>query len=143
MRILFVALGFLPFAFGGLINWAAMTHPDHIPSYPLIGILFLLLWAAISFLIKLRRKSSKEVVLSFNLIAFIVLLLIGIQELILHAYWSNLVGIWTQLFYLPLLNIGFTLTRWSSSVFSAYCAAFVLMLLASALGCSLRKPKLR
>lgn len=69
-----------------------------------------------------------------NGVALVVLVLLGIQELVLGAYFSNAVGIWTQLYYLPLLQLGFSLTSWSSRVFTADAAAWLLMAAASYLG---------
>lgn len=140
LKILLFALGFLPFALGGFMN-RAMTAYETV-SLPMIGIMgfvFLFFWGAVAFLAKPHFKDGREVVVVLNAAAAIDLILVGFQELILHADWFHFVGRWSQLFYLPLLRIGFTLTSWSSSVFPAYCASFALMVIASALGCRLRK----
>lgn len=67
-------------------------------------------------------------------VALVVLGTAGIHELVLGAYFSNAAGIWTQLYYLPLLQLGFSLTSWSSRVFTADAAAWLLMAAASYLG---------
>ena len=69
-----------------------------------------------------------------NGVALLVLVLLGIQELVLGAYFSNAAGIWTQLYFLPLLQLGFSLTSWSSRVFAADAAACLLMVAVSYLG---------
>lgn len=139
MTFLLICLGALPFVLGRALNWVMLTWQNTLPPLLLIALLFLLVWGLIAFLARPRTKSTAAVILPLNLIAFLVLLLLGVQELILHAYWLNPVGWLTQFYYLPLLRVGFLLTGWTSSVFAAYCAAFLLMLVASALGCKLRR----
>lgn len=139
MLVILVVLGFIPFALGSFMNWFMMTYSNTLPPLALVGIVTLLIWAAIAFLVKPYIKDTKKVIIGLNSVASVVLVLVGIQELLLHAYWQNLIGVWTQFYYLPLLNIGFRLTNWSHSVFSAYCAAFLLMVIATLLGCKLRR----
>ena len=139
MPFLLICLGALPLAVGGIMNWAMLSLQTWLPPFLLISLLFLLVWGLIAFLARPHVKHSAAVILPLNLIPLLVLLLLGVQELILHAYWLNPVGRWTQYYYLPLLRPGFLLTSGMSSVFAAYCAAFLLMLAASALGCMLRK----
>ena len=139
MPFLLICLGALPLAVGWLMNWAMLTFQAWLPPFLPIALLLLLVWGLIAFLARPHVKHSVAVILPLNLIAFLVLLLLGVQELILRAYWLNPVGWLTQFYYLPLLRVGFLLTGWTSSVFAAYCAAFLLMLAASALGCKLRR----
>lgn len=139
MQVILVVLGLIPFAFGGFMNWIMMTYSNTIPPFALYSIVTLLIWAAIAFIVKPYIKNTTKIILGLNLVAFIVLVLVGIQELLLHAYWQNFIGIWTQFYYLPLLSISFRLTDWSHSVFGAYCMAFLLMVIATLLGCKLRK----
>lgn len=139
--LLCIACGFLPFVFGGLMNWYMMTNPNALPPFFLIAMGMLILWAVVSFFMMGRIQNEKKVVLSLNGVAFIVLILLGVQEMVLQAYWMNPVGTWTQFFYLPLLRLGFTFTSWTPSMFFAYAASFLLMLLASVLGCRLKKDK--
>lgn len=139
MTVLLVILGLLPFAAGGVMNHSMMAHPDTLPPFLLIGLLLLLGWGLISFFAVQRGGNIETVVLSLNAVAALVLILLGVQELILGAYWMNAAGAWTQFFYLPLLNFGFTLTPWSYSVFPAYAAAFLLLAAASAFGSALGK----
>jgi len=139
MLAILILLGLLPFALGGFLNWFMMANSGVLPYLMPIGLVTLLLWAAMAFAVKPYAKSTKKTVVGLNLPALIVLILVGIQELVLHAYWPNVIGSWTQVFYLPLLHLGFRLTFWSHGVFSAYCASFLLMAAASAMGCAIRK----
>lgn len=137
--LLSIGLGFIPFALGGIMNWRMLTNPDALPPFFLIALGMLILWAVIAYFMMRNLQSEKKVVLSLNGVAFIVLFLLGIQEFILHAYWMNFVGAWTQYFYLPVLRLGFTFTNWTPSMFFAYAAAFLLMLGASVVGCKFKR----
>ena len=139
MLAILVVFGLIPFALGGFMNWIMMTYSNTVPLFVLFAIVTLLIWVAIAFIVKPYIKNTTKIVIGLNFVAFVVLVLVGIQELLLHAYWQNMIGIWTQFYYLPLLNIGFRLTDWSHSVFSAYCMAFLLLVIATLLGCKLRK----
>lgn len=139
MLFILAFLGLIPFAIGGFMNWFMLSHPETLPPYALIGIVTLLIWAAISFTVKAHVKDTKKLLIGLNLPAFAVLVLLCVQELLLKAYWQNPIGLWTQLYYLPLINISTRLAMWSSHLFVVYCAAFILLLGASFVGCKLRK----
>ncbi len=64
----------------------------------------------------------------------------GVQELSLHAYWDNAVGLLTQFFYLPLLRLGAIVAMWTGQVFWFYFGAFLLLVLSSWLGCRAKDP---
>ena len=78
--------------------------------------------------------------LCINLPALVVLVLLGVQELSLHAYWDNAVGLLTQFFYLPLLRLGAIVAMWTGQVFWFYFGAFLLLVLSSWLGCRAKDP---
>ena len=69
-----------------------------------------------------------------------LLVLLGVQELSLHAYWDNAVGLLTQFFYLPLLRLGAIVAMWTGQVFWFYFGAFLLLVLSSWLGCRAKDP---
>jgi len=131
-------LGALPFALGGILNWYLMNRMDAVLPYGAIGICFLLIWGGLGFLLN-GKGQTKKTVLFLNLVALLDLLLLGVQELILGKYWGNAIGTWSQLFYLPLVNLGARLTSWSHSMFAVYGVSFVLMVAVSLAGCKLRK----
>ena len=134
-----VMLGALPFIAGGIQNWYMLTYVDALLPYGLISVFFLFVWGCVAFLLNGNGQRTKEIVIFLNLIAVLDLLLIGVQELIFHAYWMNSIGLWSQLFYLPIVNLGFSLTTWSHRVFPAYVVSFVLMVAVSFAGCKLRE----
>lgn len=134
-----IIVGALPFVVGGIQNWYMLTYMDSILPYGMISVFFLFVWGCVAFLLNGNHQNTKKIVVFLNLIAVIDLLLIGAQELIFHAYWMNSIGVWSQLFYLPMVNLGFSLTIWSHSVFPAYVVSFILMVAASFAGCNLRE----
>ena len=139
MIFVFIAIGLLPFVVGGTQNWYMLTHADTLLPYSLISLCFLFVWGCIAFLLNGKHQRAKTVVVFLNLIALLDLLLVGVQELLLHRYWMNSIGTWSQYFYLPTINLGFSLTSWSHSVFPAYAASFILMVAVSFVGCKLRE----
>lgn len=134
-----ILLGALPLAVGVMQNWCMLTGISLILPYSLISVLFLVVWGCFAYFLKGKRQSTKKVVISLNLIAALDLMLLAVQELVLHAYWMNIIGRWSQFFYLPMLSFGFSLTRWSHTVFPAYAASFILMVAVSFAGCKLRE----
>ena len=136
--------GLLPLVLGVLLDRAMMTvFFDVTPPLRLIGILTLGVWFGLAFLLGGWAGDPRQAAALLNLPALLVLVLLGVQELALHAYWQNLAGVLTQLFFFPLLSLGFALTGWSQSVFSAYCAAFLLLAAASYLGARFRFQRRR
>lgn len=131
--------GALPFLIGGVQNWYMLTYMDSVLPYGLISLAMLLLWGCIAFFLHNRNQKTAEIVISLNLIPALDLLLVGVQELIYHAYWANRVGLWSQLFYLPMINLGVKFTIGSHSMFPAYAACFVLMAAVSFVGCKLKQ----
>ena len=136
-RIILLLIGFLPLLFGYIQNHLMMTiFFDRMTPVFLIGIAVLTIWFFIGMLSKIFANSKKEAVILINAPAFLVLLLILLQEVVLNAFWSNHLGIATQFFYLPL--IGFT--RYLSFIFPIITfsllsvIAFICLLGASYLG---------
>ena len=140
-RIALLLMGFFPLLLIGYgLNHLIMTALYYnAVVYLLIGIAVLAVWFAFGMLSAKLTGSKKEAVLLLNAPAFLVLLLILVQELILRAYWMNIIGVATQMFYLPLLPLSFTLARVLPGVLMvgpwlASAIAFALLVGASCLG---------
>ena len=141
MIVLYIALGALPFALGGLLNWYMVTMDG---AFLLLGIcsaFFLVLWGLLGFLLNWRHDQTKRIMLFLHLVPLLMLILVAVQELIIGSYWNSLVGIWSQYFYLPMMGIGFLLTGWAQSVFPAYVVCFLLMVGTAFVGASLRERR--
>lgn len=131
--LILAALGLLPFLFGGVMDACMTAHPETLPPFLPIGLATLILWFLLSFAACRFVRGIGRVVIPLNLPALAVLVLIGVQTL-RGSFWMNAAGVWTQLFYLPLIHMGGLVTRWSGSMFPAFCACFLMMLAASCLG---------
>lgn len=102
---------------------------------------FLLLWGLLAFVCHRPGKTDKKwTVACLNMVGALVVVLLFVQML-LGQYWPNAVGMWTQMYFLPVLRIGFLLMPWFHRVFFAYLAGYLLMLLAAWVGCTLREKR--
>ena len=136
---LLTVLGCLPLAVGRPLNDAMMNGLTANHHLWLPGLGLLAVWVLLGFAGRALLHSTRATLLCLNAAPFVVLALIGVQELIRHAYWFNAVGTNTQMFYLPLIKISFDLARWSHTMFPVYCTAFGLLVLAACLGCMLQQ----
>lgn len=139
MKLLLFVFGLTPFLLGRATSWYINANPNDPPPHSTIALLFLLFWAGISFLLKGKRRKIKEVLAFLHIAAAFDLLLLGLQELVFHAYWINSVGVWSQLYYLPVLGAGLWLTNGSGHLFMEYTCSFLCMVGASFVGCKIRE----
>ena len=107
-----------------------------------VSICFLLLWVLLA-----RRVSAREgqpIVQALLLSAFglLMLLLVLYQELVMGRYWLNLLGAAPQLYFLPLLSLGFTLSNVliqpflpTLEMWLVYLLAWLLLFAAGCAGC--------
>jgi len=107
-RIILLLIGFVPLMlFGFYINHLIPTVFAYTAGLDLpISIAVLVVWFIFGMISVLLVSSKKEALLLLNAPAFLVLLLIFFQELILGHMWLNQIGIATQMFYLPLVLLG-------------------------------------
>jgi len=147
-KLILFFLGLIPFVLGFLINSWLMQNQNLVFPSKLIGLIFLSFWLLIGFATSEFEKTLLKSTLIVNLPAFLMLLLIMYQEIILGHYWANIIGIAAQFYYLPLINIassvyrifsfltsGITYTRWVCLV------GFLLMFASYYLGGYLKKRR--
>ena len=145
-KILLLAAGLIPFALGFGMNALMTANMNLVLPYRLIGVVLLLFWGFFGYRMKDFAGSARRSAILIHLIPCAVLLLLLYQELVLGRYWPNLVGIATQFYYLPLLNIAFGLERlpfalaggWVHRMWHSYLIAFGLMWAAFYLGSRLK-----
>ena len=143
--ILFL-LGLIPFVLGFFMNSWLMQNPDSIIPFQLIGLIFLAFWLMVGFIsYKFEASLLKSAVIA-HLPALLMLLFIMYQEIIRGQFWSNLFGIATQLYYLPLITISssivgifLSLTPWAINIWSTSIIAFLLMLASYYIGYHIKK----
>ena len=136
--LILTALGLIPFVVGWIVNFLIMA--DVFPWFLATAVL-ILIWGFIAYKAYGRVKSVTKIVIFLNIVALVVLILIGVQELVLQRYWFNFIGRWSQNYYLPFIFFGFLFSG-ASTVFAGYCVAFILMVIASLAGCLIKKRKM-
>lgn len=138
-----IILGFIPLGMGFIMNWLMMTFSETVLPYIFISAAFLVFWTWISYICSGLKGTKKASVCLLNLPLFLALAFNLYQEIVLGYYFNSLLGICTQFFYLPILNISYTITSWSGHLWTAYIAGFLLICLASFTGCILKKHRTR
>ena len=139
MTLLLLALGFLPLGAGLVFEGFLLAYPpDRIPPFCLRGLLFLLLWGAVAFFATGWERQRLRVVGLLNAPALLFLLLNGVQTLLLKTFWPNVLGLWSQDFFLPVLPVAGRIARFLPTAFSPFAAAFLLMAGASLAGAEAR-----
>ena len=83
-----IALGLIPFALGGLLQWILSLNNLLLAPAVLIviSLVTLLIWGVLAYLIKPYIKSTTKVMLGMHVIPLLMLLMHGIQGLVLHQY---------------------------------------------------------
>ena len=132
--------GIIPFFIGYVINYLVMgPFYNTVLPYKLISITFLIAWFFVG-RYSYRFVSNKKVAtIMGNSVALIVLLFILYQEVILGQYWTNQVGMATQFYYLPLINLASVFTRMFHTMPATYVTGFLMMCIVYYLGCHTNK----
>ena len=142
-RAFLVLIGFIPLLlFGHYLHHLLMTTFFYREApFFLISVAVIAAWFVFGIISVKLVGSKKEAVLLLNASAFVVLMLILFQEWVLGSFWLNQVGLTTQMFYLPVVRLGFLISKviprfilpiGSFGIASAF--AFLFMLGASYLG---------
>ena len=104
-KMTLILLGFIPLVLGFIMNSWILENPDSVLPFKLIGFAFLAFWVIVGFFGFKFEKTLVKSTLIAHIPALLALLLIMYQEIILGQFWSNLLGMATQFYYLPLVNI--------------------------------------
>ncbi|MGX8795731.1 hypothetical protein ACR6HW_06525 [Fusibacter sp. JL298sf-3] len=129
-KAILLLIGSIPFFLGSFINVLATDiFYEHVLPYKGIGIAFLIAWFFVGRFSNKLVENKKSAFLIGNAMAFAVLLLLLYQVVILGHYWSNVVGVATQFYYLPLVGLMALFARISTALvygvsFLAMCAVF-------------------
>lgn len=133
-KVTLFLLGFIPLALGFIMNSWMMKNQNSILPFKLIGVIFLLFWIFLGLKTSEFEETPVKSAIIGNSPAILMLLLIMFQEIILGRFLLNMVGIVSQFYFLPLINLSssivgvflfltpFPIEMWSSSLI-----AFLLM----------------
>jgi len=134
-RITLILISLLPLPVGFFANHLFMTVWWYI--YPagwhwFTGLFFILLWFACGLIFTRWIESRRDLLICINIVPGLILVMTIIQELIINRFWSNWIGVSTQMYYLPIMHIParllliFPITvRVSSICFVAFCILFL------------------
>ena len=143
--IIIILLGFVPALVGWVMNNLLQIYLS-VNDLILIsaGVMVLLLWGRIAYWISKQKLSLIKSMLLLNLPAFLMLVLLGIQEIVIEDFGvEGYLLATSQYYYFPLNRIGIILTGWMyrSSMFKASCIGFVLLVVAAYLGFKGNRPE--
>ena len=144
-KLLLVLIGLIPFGLGFAMNSWLMDNPNSILPFRLIGILFLVFWVSVGFITCKYAKTPYHSAVILHLPALFVLLLVMYQDIVLEEYWSNLLGLATQVYYLPLINLSSFIFSYTMTgglfvqMSTATVVAFLLMYGSYYVGCYFKK----
>ena len=133
--------GSILFPIGFIVNAFMMAGSVPVAVYLALSMATLLLWFWGGTVCYGLTDNLWMALILGNLVPLIDLMLVLLQEIVLGGYWQNLFGFATQLFYLPMLSLSFSLTSMFSRLAPAYIVAFLLMLLAFFLGAFMAKKR--
>ena len=147
-RLAIVLIGLSPILVGLVQSYLRtnVTFFSSDISYQLVGFLVFAIWFIVGRYYNKLAGSKANTVLLINTPAFLVLVLLLIQEAVLGDIWTNIVGQLTQLFYTPMLFwlVGvpaevirevMTASSMLSYMIIRYITSFICLLLASYVGC--------
>ncbi len=127
-------VGLIPFLLGYIMNRAMMAFPAVSFPYGAIGLISLIAWFGLGMTTRRLVDSDGEALALVHLAGVLDLLLLLFQEVIQGHYWVNKIGVATQLFYLPVVNIAAKFTAFSPRLYWTYVSGLVLMVAAFSLG---------
>ena len=130
-----VILGAMPLAVGWLLNWYMTIHPETFPPMFIIALVMILAWGCVSWRMNRKMMDTGAVMVAQNLIAAVMMILVTVQ-IIAGSFWENMIGILSQMFFMPTLYMGAVFFNWMG-MFGIYFSCFVLMVLASFIGCKI------
>ncbi len=143
-KLMLFFIGFIPLPLGYIMNYIIMAvYYDKVLPYGAIGIIFLIAWFGLGLITYHLADSDKEAIVIVHLVAFVDLLLILFQEVVLKHYWYNQIGIATQFFYLPLVNIAGKFAFFFHRIYWIYVVAFAFMCIAFYLGRLVIKKRIK
>ena len=141
--------GFLPLGAGYALNAYMAAHlemPLTIPLH-LLGVGMLLLWGVISYCAGDECTMPVRQALELNIIGLLLLTLELVQCLVLHRHLLNLIGILSQVYFLPftcILSLLAGILRIASqSIWAIDIAIFLVMLAISFAACGKKQKAMQ
>jgi len=105
-KILLIFLSSSPFIIGKFLSDLMMTTGIYGTSVTLFSMAFLALWFVIGITSYKLSGSLKESLVYGHMGGLVSLIMMFIQTVILGRFFSNFVGFYTQMYFMPTLRIG-------------------------------------
>ncbi|MEL7657363.1 MAG: hypothetical protein AAGU75_15825 [Bacillota bacterium] len=144
-KMILVLLAFSPFAIGFFLNFIYSNYNLNGFVFLWISILFLGFWFLLGYWSSGFIKSAVQSVWIGNSLTIFTLVLIVFQEIILGRYFYNILGIASQLFYLPVLKFIYETEEFIyflnsvHAMWMSYVLAAAFMIVVYYMGYSVRK----
>lgn len=142
MLILLLATCFLPVLLGDIMARLILVSP-------FLSIAFLVIWAALSYILYGAYRKRTVVILSLHAIGFVLLILELVRMLLSAGNWPQSLNLAVQLYFLPVSSLASTvfsrliyLLLGPVTVFPMYCISTLFMIVTSFLGCQLKRKSL-
>jgi len=147
-ELLFFILGFIPLVASFPMESMVSAETVDAKFYWLIALGFYIFWGVLGFIAYDKKKIEKHFIIFIHFPAFLCLVLIFVQDVILNSYWLTTLGVLTQLFYsvmnhlsekiVLLLKIPFSTMN---NLFVIYLVSFILMFVSFLAGVKLKVGK--
>jgi len=105
-KILLIFLSLSPFIVGKFLSDLMMTTGIDGTSLTLFSMVFLALWFVIGITSYKLSGSLKESLVYGHMGGLVSLIMMFVQTVILDRFFSNFVGFYTQMYFMPTLRIG-------------------------------------
>lgn len=105
-KILLIFLSLSPFIIGKFLSDLMMTTDIYGTSVTLFSMAFLALWFIIGITSYKLSGTLKESLVYGHMGGLVSLILMFVQTVILGRFFSNFIGFYTQMYFMPTLRIG-------------------------------------
>lgn len=139
-----IVIGIMPLILGFVLNWLLMILPITGFFMLLLSLLFLIVWGYAAF--KISSPSRNFILQAFLMCIFglLMLILVLYQELAMGEYWGNLIGVGTQMFFLPWISLASTIIRPFMNVTRVWpleIAIWIVLFILGCIGCIVKQHK--
>lgn len=110
-KLILIILGMIPFVIGKFFNELMINTNMNDKNMTLFAIAFLVLWFIVGATSRKFSRTLKESVLLSHLGGIVSLLLMFVQVLITGGYFSNVLGLYSQIYFLPLIRLASEIER--------------------------------
>ena len=135
-----ICVGMVPLILGFLLNGVMQTSPISGFIWLALSFLLLIAWGYLAFKVSNPAHNSMMQALLMCAFGLVMLLFVLYQELVMGAYWGNIIGVGTQMYFLPWVALA-SLVIHSLRLWPIYVAIWLGLFVTSCIGCLLKRHK--